>query len=90
MLAVINKTLRWGDYPDGPIVVTYINIIKLFSIRVREKLAMKKGSERCDMRARSGIANFRYSCLGRQGHEIERPSRRRRMVYKGSCMLCYQ
>ena len=50
MLAVINKTLRWGDYPDGPIVVTYINIIKFFSIRVREKLAMKKGSERCDMR----------------------------------------
>lgn len=55
MLAVINRTLRWGDYPDGPIVVTYITIIELFSIRVREKLAMKNGSERCDMRARSAL-----------------------------------
>ena len=26
MLAVINRTLRWGDYPDGPIGVTYITI----------------------------------------------------------------
>ena len=90
MLAVINRTLRWGDYPNGPIVVTYTTIIKLFSIRIREKLALKKGSERCNMRARSGIASFKYACLERQSHEIERPSRGRGMVYKGSRRLCYQ
>lgn len=89
MLAV-NRTLRWEDYPDGPIVVTYITIIKLFSIRIREKLALKRGSERCNMRARSGIASFKYASLGRQSHEIERPSRGRGMVYKGSRRLRYQ
>lgn len=35
---IIHGTLKWGDYPDGPIVVTYITIIKLFSIRIRSSV----------------------------------------------------
>lgn len=87
MLAIINKTLRWGDYPDGPFVVTYINIIKLFSIRVREKLAMKKGSERCNMRASSGIANFRYSCLGYRVMKLKGRPEEEEWFIKG--VVCY-